>query len=224
MRFGNQSSWRFEEDDAQMLHLALFTRDAAGLAVPPSADTPPPLVPDAPRRPGLVLRDEAAAVAAQWADLWGRLVRFQVSEARLRREEDSNEDMLASLRRLAERQQRVFDPPDFESLAIAAELRRAVVATFEDGLAWFNRPKANGGQRPQRDSFDYQVVRNAAQSAATDSGESLQDMDAVVHVLDVEGSWSYLAGPGCALCSTTAAADPATADLLLRQVFGSRFQ
>jgi len=49
-------------------------------------------------------------------------------------------------------------------------------------------------------------------------------MAAVVHLLDVEGSWSYLADPGCALCSTAAAADPATADLLLRQVFGSRFQ
>jgi hypothetical protein len=36
-------SWRFMEGDAQFLHLALFMRDAAGLAVTRSDDIPPPL-------------------------------------------------------------------------------------------------------------------------------------------------------------------------------------
>ena len=50
-------SWRFMEDDAQFLHLALFMRDAAGwriharcrgLAVTRSDDIPPPLAGEVP--------------------------------------------------------------------------------------------------------------------------------------------------------------------------------
>ena len=41
-------SWRFIEDDAQFLHLALFMRDAAGLAVAHSDDIPPPLAGEVP--------------------------------------------------------------------------------------------------------------------------------------------------------------------------------
>jgi hypothetical protein len=36
------------EDDAQFLHLALFMRDAAGLAVTRSDDIPPPLAGEVP--------------------------------------------------------------------------------------------------------------------------------------------------------------------------------
>jgi hypothetical protein len=36
-------SWRFMEDDAPFLHLALFMRDAAGLAVARSDEIPPRL-------------------------------------------------------------------------------------------------------------------------------------------------------------------------------------
>jgi hypothetical protein len=42
------SSWRFMEDDAQFLHLALFMRDAAGLAVTRPDDIPPPLAGEVP--------------------------------------------------------------------------------------------------------------------------------------------------------------------------------
>jgi hypothetical protein len=41
-------SWRFMEDDAQFLHLALFMRDAAGLAVTRSDDIPPRLAGEVP--------------------------------------------------------------------------------------------------------------------------------------------------------------------------------
>ena len=41
-------SWRFMEDDAQFLHLALFMRDATGLAVTRSDDIPPPLAGEVP--------------------------------------------------------------------------------------------------------------------------------------------------------------------------------
>jgi hypothetical protein len=41
-------SWRFMEDDAQFLHLALFMRDATGLAVARSDEIPPRLAGEVP--------------------------------------------------------------------------------------------------------------------------------------------------------------------------------
>jgi hypothetical protein len=45
-------SWRFMEDNAQFLHLALFMRDATGLAVTRSDDVPPPLAGEVPGQAG----------------------------------------------------------------------------------------------------------------------------------------------------------------------------
>jgi len=42
-----------------------------------------------------------------------------------------------------------------------------------------------------------------------------------VQFLDVQGAWSYLAGPGYALCSPQLAAVPAAAAALLHEVFAS---
>jgi hypothetical protein len=65
------------------------------------------------------------------------------------------------------------------------------------------------------------VVRDAAEGTAAELGIPVGDLDAVAHVLDVTGSWSYLAGPGCALCSAAVAADPPAAGRLLHDVFAA---
>jgi hypothetical protein len=44
------------------------------------------------------------------------------------------------------------------------------------------------------------------------------------HVLDVQGLWRHLAGPGCVLCSPEATTDLAAAAELLRAVFASRLR
>jgi hypothetical protein len=163
MQLAGSSSWRFEADNAQFLHLALFTRDAAGILLPQAA----------------------------------------------------------RLREIAERRSQVFDPPDFESLQTAPALRTAAVATFAAGLEWSNRPKRTDPRAPSRGSFAWPTVRSAAESVAAERGVPTGDLAAVVHVLDVQGQWSFLAGSGCALCSTTVPTNPAMASLLLREVFGS---
>ena len=50
-------------------------------------------------------------------------------------------------------------------------------------------------------------------------GIPVGDVTAAAYVLDVEGPWSYLAAPGCALCSVAVAVDPAAARRLLHDVF-----
>ena len=86
MQVAGSSSWRFEEDNAQYLHVALFTRDAAGPSVPPSADVPPQLASGPSGSAGILSADERRAAAAQWVTWWRRLLAHVAREARLRQD------------------------------------------------------------------------------------------------------------------------------------------
>ena len=66
------SSWRFMEDDAQFLHLALFMRDAAGLAATRSDDIPPRLAGEVPGQAVTLPAAERGAAAGQWVTWWLR--------------------------------------------------------------------------------------------------------------------------------------------------------
>ena len=114
----------------------------------------------------------------------------------------------------------VFDPPEFESLAPMPELRAVASGLFAAG----GRPLVHGEpptRTPPR-TFDYRVVRGAAEGAIAEFGVDPGEIDGTVQFLEVQGAWSYLAGPGYALCSTQVASDPEAATALLRAVFASR--
>jgi hypothetical protein len=65
MRKAGSPSWRFVEDEAQFLHLALFVRDATGLAVERSDDIPPHLAGDLPGQAGVLTEAERGTAAGQ---------------------------------------------------------------------------------------------------------------------------------------------------------------
>jgi hypothetical protein len=69
--------------------------------------------------------------------------------------------------------------------------------------------------------FAWPLVRDAAENAAADVGIPVRDLNGYADVLEVNGLWSYLAGPGCALCSAAVACDPLAAGRLLREVLSS---
>jgi hypothetical protein len=216
MQIAGRPSWRFEEDDAGNLHLALFARDAAGLEVPPALDIPPPLSGVIERR----LVPPSAAAAGQWATWWRGLIRFEAGEAVPSRRLGPGDDPNAWLEAMRERYVAVFDPPEFESLVSMPELRATVRATFAaDGRPLLRR-EPPAGMPPG--AFDYGVVRGAAESVIAEFDVDPGEIDGTVHVLDVQGAWSYLASPGYALCSAQSAADPSAAAALLRTVFASR--
>ena len=116
------------------------------------------------------------------------------------------------------RREEVFDPPGFGSLAGMQPLQSAVTARFEIWAQWSrSRRLSTGGS----EKFASPIVRYAAESTAADLGIPVGDLTGYAHVLEVEGFWSYLAGPACALCSATVASDPLAAARLLREVFSS---
>lgn len=98
------------------------------------------------------------------------------------------------------------------------------------GVAFDGRPGPTGpgpGRVRAADrsgSFDYHLIRDIAEQAAADFGVPIEAIDGSAHVLDVQGSWWHVAGPGCVLCSPAATTDPAAAAQLLRAVFASRLR
>jgi hypothetical protein len=218
MKLAGSSSWRFEEDNAQLLHIGLFVRDATGLTVPPSADIPPRLAGDVPDLSAVLPAGERAAAAAQWVIWWRRLLGHAVHEVR-RRGQEGSQDVMTQVRAMAERELQILDPPEFWSLADMQELRSAIMATFDDAVTWTNGPERSGQQEPG--VFAWPLIRDAAQSTAAELGIPVDDMDAVVHVLNVQGSWSHLAGPGSGICSVMMADDPQAARRLLHDLFAS---
>jgi hypothetical protein len=219
MKLAGSASWRFERGNAQFLHIGLFVRDATGLAVPPSAGIPPRLAGDVPDLSAVLRASERAAAAAQWAIWWRRLLDHAVHEARRRQGQEDGQDAMARARAMGERQREIFDPPEFWSLAEMQPLRSAAVATFDDAVAWTSGSERSD-QREQG-SFAWPLVRDVAESTAAELGIPVGDLGAVMHVLDVQGSWSHLAGPGCGICSAMMADDPQAARLLLRDLFAS---
>jgi hypothetical protein len=97
-------------------------------------------------------------------------------------------------------------------------LQSAVTATFEFCRGWSSYEPGSTGEQER---FAWPLVRDAAESTAADLGIPVGDLKGYADVLEVDGLWSYLAGPGSALCSAAVACDPLAAAQLLRKVFSS---
>lgn len=220
MRFSRTASWKFREPDSQFLHLALYARDVAGLDVTPSEEIPPHLAGELHSRDRLVPPSQEVLAARQWRTWWDRLLRHVVSQANQPEAEcyPDLDDLLTTMR---QDRQDVFDPPDFRTLADLPAARAVAVATFGPGLEWLNRQQRLDVQGSRQQAFPSEVVRDTAESVAAERGVPLSELRATVHTLSVEGLWTYLVAPGCALCSSATAASPDAARQLLRGVFGS---
>ena len=139
MELVGSSSWRIEVDEPQVLVIASFVRDAAGLR--PEVDPAvPPLEPPVAPGPGGGEGNAVAAASAQWATWWPGLL-----------ERDA-----AALRDL--------EPPDFPALAGSPELRDLLRARFGDAVAWSNdrhREQAALARESRRHGVEGDVVREA---------------------------------------------------------------
>jgi len=205
------------EDDAQFLHLALFIRDAAGLAVTRSDDVPPHLAGEVPGQAGALPGAEREAAAGQWVTWWRRLLAQAVREALRGNAPDGDQDPLARVQAIYAGREEVFDPPRFASLAGLPQLHPVAAAVYAHADRWWNTRERTVPQ--EGGAFAWRLVRDAAEDAAAELGIPIGDVTAATYMLDVDGPWSYLAAPGCALCSVAVAVDPPAARQLLHDVF-----
>ncbi|WP_208900149.1 hypothetical protein [Streptomyces incarnatus] len=207
-----------------MLHAALFIRDGAALPVPEGAPVPPPLT-DQPGPMEIPDSTDREVLAAQWLEWWGRLVDCEMSEDRRSQGEgsDDTDDTALRVDRILRRRQAVYDPPDFDSLRATPQLQALIQRYFRESLLWAADMKRQHppGRPPGDPAFPWSLVKGVAEQVATAHGVPIAAVTGTVRILRVKGTWSQPTGPGCTLCSTAAAADPAFAATLLRDTFTS---
>jgi hypothetical protein len=214
MRFSKAPSWRFAESMDQLLLLALYTRDMAGLSPASDPAQPPPLT-GMDSEPRLDLAEDDRDLAGrQWIGWWDDLL----DNAILTHSGDGPTGRAAW-----ERTQQIVDPPEFSALADRPALRKAMLATYSKGVRWTDAatsyPASPAVPYSQKQFFPWLTVKAAAEEAAFDQGVSIDTMRGVVLVLAVEGVWWHRHTPGAVLCSSEAAQNPAVARRVLREAF-----
>jgi hypothetical protein len=210
-----RSSWRFAIDVSELLHAALFVRDAVRLPVAGGTDIPPRLegdVPDLASRLAPEVRGEAAGAWSVW---WETLLELELRKDRIAGDRDQMGDFHRHM-------SQTVDAPDWSSLDNRPALQAAVRLAFADGARWAGsalEPLKMPDQK--RPTFRWAWVRDGAKHVAGDHAVGIGDVHGSAKVLLVEGSWWVVPRPGVVLCSVLAAEEENIARQILRDVFES---
>jgi hypothetical protein len=208
-------SWELRTDDGARLHFLLYIRDVAALEVPADADAPPLLTGLPPRRSPVRDGDERRQAGRDWAEWWQELLDVEL------RERASADAGAPSFWAWAEDLARIWDAPDFWSIADRRALREVTVALHPEATRWVDAGPRAPDRLQRRGFFRWEWVRDTAESVATEHGVSPGAVRGSVTVLDVEGVWWRRVAPGAVLCSTAATGAPLTATTVLREAFES---
>ena len=220
MRRAGSASWRFAEGIEQLPVVALYVRDAMGLAVPPGDPVPPRLDAVVPDRSGLLDAGQRFDAGAQWASWWSAVL---ANDIRMHRGAQDGVEQSAWMRGLAGEATELFDPPAFASLNDRPGLRAAMRASFPEALEWADQLRRTllGPPHGRHGQFDYELIRTVAEQTAHQYRVSPDAVAACAVVLPVVGSWWYRCAPGAIVCSVHAAMDTVVARAALADAFAS---
>ena len=184
-RNGRGAGWRIAVGDRQTMTMALWLRDASGMA--PDLDPAiPPLDPPVPVDAALAALAGPHATA-QWTGLW-----LGLWEGRL-------EDWFAL---------RTLGPPGFELLTRSPELKALVEAGFRDAARWSaeHRPLAprGAGSPPYVAREPGAVVKQLE----AELGREARDFELDITVLPVAGHRFWLLADGGLMVSENLVRDP----------------
>jgi hypothetical protein len=209
-------SWQLTEAEGDRAHVLLYIRDVAALEVPAEADAPPRLVGLPP--PGFPILDDDRRRRAgrEWADWW-----YALLEVEGREQADPDEDDDSSFWAWAEDLGRVWDAPEFWSLADQRSLREVALRLYPEARRWVDAGPSSPSRLRGEGHFPWTTVRDTAEGVAAERGVSQGEVRGTVMVLDVEGLWWRRVAPGTALCSTAATEDLPTARTILQDAFES---
>jgi hypothetical protein len=216
VKVAGSPSWQLTEAEGDRAHVLLYIRDVSALEVPAEAGAPPRLVGLPP--PGVLILDDDRRRRAgrEWADWWHALLEVEVRE-----QADSDEDDDSSFRAWAEDLGRVWDVPEFWSLADHRALREVALRLYPEARRWVDAGPSSPSRLRGEGHFPWATVRDTAEGVAAELGVGQGEVRGTVMVLDVEGPWWRRVVPGTALCSTAATEDPPMARTILRDAFES---
>jgi hypothetical protein len=201
VKLREKSSWRLAESDGSRLHLALCIRDAGGLNVPNAGDVPPALI-DPPDPISSLGVPGTSLAGRQWLEWWRSLL---LLEERQHAGEPGVQFDRQAARQFVREAQRVFDPPNFDSLIKHPELQ--VIAKIVAGKA-LNHRHGEVSKAPSA-HFTHDEMATAA------SLSSLSNPAGIVVTLNVVGVWFCIPKRGLALCSSEALEDPQARRMIL---------
>ena len=138
---------------------------------------------------------------------------------RARADRDGQDD--SSFWAWAEDLGRVWDAPEFWSLADRRALREVTLALYPQARRWVDDGPSSPSRRSGGGHFPWTTVRDIAEGVADERRVGLGEVRGRVMVLDVEGVWWRRVAPGVTLCSTAATDDSPTASTVLRDAFES---
>jgi hypothetical protein len=211
------ASWQLTEAEGDRAHVLLYIRDVAGLEVPAEVDAPPRLIGLPPHGSADLDDDRRRRAGREWADWWEALLESE------RQEQTRTEDVDdSSFWAWAENLGRVWDAPEFWSLADQPALREVTLRLYAEARRWVDDGPSSLPRLRGEGHFPWTTVRDIAERVAEERGVSVEEVRGSVMVLDVEGVWWRRVAPGMALCSTAATEDLPTASTILRDAFDSR--
>ena len=216
MKMVGSPSWQLTEAEGDRAHVLLYIRDVAALEVPAEVDAPPRLVGLPPHGAPVLDDDRRRRAGREWADWWRALLETEVRE-----QTGTDEDDDASFWAWAEELGRVWDAPEFWSLADQRALRQVTLALYPEARRWVDEGPSSPSRLRGEGHFPWSTVRDIAEGVADERGVSPGEVRGRVMVLDVEGVWWRRVSPGTVLCSTAATEDPPTASTVLRDAFES---
>jgi hypothetical protein len=188
-------SWRISVGDREALAIALWLRDASGMA--PDLD---PAIP--PLDPPVEVRADLAALAvpqavAQWTGLWiglweGRLEEWFVLG--------------------------MIGPPGYELLAQSPQLRELTAAGFEEAVKWSVRHRPFRNESPTQptsaERLPWQVVKELEKAA----GHPAKEFSLDVRILPVAGREFWMLPDDQLVVSESLVRDPTAFRALLHDV------
>jgi len=197
------------------LHAALFLRDAFHLKPEDDATLPPRLMGDVPNLSALVPGFDPFEAACDWASWWERVLVYESAVALGEFTDREDHDVL---RDLAAARAKVFDPPNFPSMADSPPLQSLAKAAHREALRWskYRSSRSNPAlHRVTRDS----VVTRVAWETCVALHVTPSQLSATIMVLDVEGSWRSFPRPGLLLCSANVLRKESLFEEYLRETF-----
>ncbi len=217
MQLQGVRSWRFAESIDEMLHVALYVRDAAGLDVAAGPTVPPALAGQVPDRRDVLDEEERRQASQQWQGWWTDLL----ADAAHLHQGPRDLDPKAWTNELTERASGTGAPPDFAGLSDRAALRHASAALMPDACRWAAVACQATPPPAGESAFGWALPNEVAEGIARDRGIGLETVRGVALVLVVQGAWWAIHQPGVVLCSATAAGNVGTAHAILNAAFES---
>jgi hypothetical protein len=198
-------SWSASINISQVMHVALYVRDALRLQVPESTIVPPPVDGRVVDHSGDMDFERRLRAGGQWLSWWEEIVRLEGAKAlrmlRLPEGVDASETMSAV-------HDRLFDWPALDALASWPDLRDAAREIRDDAVRWAgNRKRLFVERGPLTRGWGNVPIDEIAERVAERSRAPSPLVRAAVFLLGVQGDWSALVVPGVLLCSSSLAQD-----------------